>query len=93
MSEVNVCSLGVQWKVLQYEEVLTALFIIGSQLEWVSSSCLIMRPFLPLSVLRLSLLSLPVVSLAVAFLSISLTHPACIVEPTAGREGIRDSGR
>lgn len=45
MSQVNVCSLGVQWKILQCEEVLTALFVIETQLEWVSSS-LIMRPFL-----------------------------------------------
>lgn len=43
MRKVNVCSLGVQWKILQCEEVLTALFVL-EQLEWVSS--LIMGPFL-----------------------------------------------
>lgn len=48
MFEVNVCSLGVQLETLQCEEVLTALFVIETQLEWVSSSSLIMRP-LPLS--------------------------------------------
>lgn len=70
MLEVNVCSLGVQLEILQCEEVLTALFVIETQLEWVSSSSLIMRPF-PLS-LGLSLQSLPVLSVAVALLALSL---------------------
>lgn len=76
MLEVNVCSLGVQSEILQCEEVLTALFVIETQLEWVSSSSLIMRPF-PLS-LGLSLQSLPVLSVAVALLALSLpTSPQC----------------
>lgn len=89
MFEVNVCSLGVQLEILQCEEVLTALFVIETQLEWVSSSSLIMRP-LPLSSgfsLGLSLLSL---SRRFSCCAVFHSPPACNVEPTAGGEGTRE---
>lgn len=38
MSEVNVCSLGAQWKILQCEEVLTVSFVVETRLECASSS-------------------------------------------------------
>lgn len=54
--------LACSAKILQCEDVLTALFVVETQLEWVSCSPLIMRPF-P----SVSLSVLPVVSLAALF--------------------------
>lgn len=88
MSEVNVCSVGVQWKILQCEEVLTVLFVVETQLECASSPPpLNICPFLS------SLASHPFLCLLLCF-SVYVSHPsACTVEPTAGREGIREGGR
>lgn len=70
--------LACSGKILQYEEVLTALFVIETQLEWASS--LIMRPFpSPLaSPTVVPLLSPPAVSLGVLFcLFLSATGLHC----------------
>lgn len=77
MAEVNVCSPGVQWKILQCEEVLTLLFVVETQLECAASSSPLSSGFS--SLVRCS--------------SVCFSHPpACTVEPTAGREGIREGG-
>ncbi|MEQ2309964.1 hypothetical protein AMECASPLE_004015 [Ameca splendens] len=78
----SVCSLAVQWKILQCEEVLTALFAPETQLEWDCSSPLplIISPFLyPLGF-----------SPRLSFPACSSRPPVYAEQPTAGEEGIRE---
>lgn len=83
--------LACSRKILQCEEVLTALFVIETQLEW--ASFLIMRPFpSPQASPTVAPSRVVLPFLSVGFSADFPQPPACTVEPTAGREGTREEG-